>query len=56
MHRKEPDNLAALERRMAVLISQMQTPEQKRGVDALFGMTGAELSRAASETITRQDS
>lgn len=48
MHGKESDDLADVERRNAELIKQMQTPEQQRGVDALFRMTGAELNRAAS--------
>lgn len=48
MHGEEPDELAAVERCIAELIKQMQTPEQQRGVDALFRMTGADLSRAAS--------
>jgi hypothetical protein len=45
----EPVDLDALEREFDIMVERMQAPEQKTATDALFGMSGAELGRAAAD-------
>lgn len=42
-----PDPLASLRKGFELLLAEMQTPEAKAGVDALFAATPAELGAAA---------
>lgn len=45
---QEPVDLGALEREFQSMVAHMQSPEQRAATDAVFGMTGPDLGKAAA--------
>jgi prevent-host-death family protein len=51
---QEPVDLGALEREFESMVAQMQSPGQRAATDALFGMSGLDLGKAAARIRERK--